>query len=116
MHKILFASLLCSLSIASFAGSRMPQPNPPPTVQVEIAKGFNTIQCQEFPTQQQKVDEIHKQLKAANITTYNTRITNDGRMYPAMCGSPMGYLAVFKIAEKDLQTSQQFGFYLYKSP
>lgn len=116
MHKILFTTVLCSLSLTSFAGSRMPQPASVATVQVDIAKGFSTIQCQQYPTEQQKLDELHKQLKVANIMTYNARITDDGRMYPAVCGGQMGHLAVFKIAEKDLKNSQQLGFVLYQAP
>lgn len=110
MHKILFTTVFCSLSLTSFAGSRMPQPASVATAHVEIAKGFSTIQCQQYPTQQQKLDELHKQLKSANIMTYNARITDDGRMYPAVCGGQMGHLAIFKIAEKDLKSAQQLGF------
>lgn len=110
MSKLLLSSLLCTLSIASFAASRMPQPTTVDSIYVEIAKNFNTIQCQEFPTQQQKLDEVHKQLKSANIMSYNARISDDGRMYPTVCGGQMGHLAIFKIAEKDLKSAQQLGF------
>ena len=114
MHKLLMTSLLCSLSLTSFAGSRMPQPTLVETIHIEIAKAFSTTQCQSYPTQQQKVDELNKQLKSANIISYNARVTDDGRMYPAACNLPMGYLAVFKIAEKDLKAAQQLGFSLYQ--
>lgn len=115
MSKLLLSSLLCTLSVASFAASRMPQPTTVDSIYVEIAKNFNTIQCQEFPTQQQKLDELHKQLKAANISTYQARITDDGRVYPAVCGSQIGHRAVFQIAQKDLQKSQSLGFSVYKA-
>jgi hypothetical protein len=113
MYKIFLTGLLCSVSISSFAGSRMPQPDPPTTIHVEIAKGFNTIQCQEYPTQQQKLAEMQKQLKAINIQTYTARVESDGRMYPSVCGGQMGHLAVFKISEKDLERSLKLGYNRY---
>ena len=116
IYKTLISTLLCSLSLNSFAGSRMPQPNEKLNNSIEIAKGFSTIQCQEYPSPQQKLDELKKQLKAANIQTYQARIASDGRMYSAVCGGQTGHLAVFTITEKNFKPSQALGYERYVQP
>ena len=59
------------------------------------------------------LDEMEKELRAANIAVQAKAKKADGIQHPQMCGASTGMMNVYRIKTSDLEKARVLGFVLY---
>jgi len=59
------------------------------------------------------LDEMEKELRAADIAVQAKAKKTDGIQHPQMCGASTGMMNVYRIKTSDLEKARVLGFVLY---
>jgi hypothetical protein len=74
---------------------------------VFVAKSDESLQC----NASSGVSLVDMQTQLNNIVIYSSTKKADGAMHLTLCGTPVGMLNVYEIAETDLQSAVYLGFF-----
>ena len=78
---------------------------------IEVAKYDGSLQCEmDRPV---SLDEMEKELRAANIAVQAKAKKADGIQHPQMCGASTGTMNVYRINTSDWEKARVLGFVLY---
>lgn len=78
---------------------------------IEVAKYDGSLQCE--MGRPVSLDEMAKELRAANIAVLAKAKKADGIQHPQMCGASTGMMNVYRIETSDLAKARALGFVLY---
>jgi hypothetical protein len=78
---------------------------------IEVAKYDGSLQCE--MGRPVSLDEMEKELHAANIAVRGKAKKADGIQHPRMCGASTGTMNVYRIKTSDLEKARVVGFVLY---
>ena len=78
---------------------------------IEVAKYDGSLQCE--MGRPVSLDEMEKELGAANIAVQAKAKKADGIQHPRMCGASTGTMNVYRINPSDLEKARALGFVLY---
>jgi hypothetical protein len=78
---------------------------------IEVAKYDGSLQCE--MGRPVSLDEMEKELRAANIAVQGKAKKADGIQHPRMCGASTGTMNVYRIKTSDLEKARVVGFVLY---
>jgi hypothetical protein len=78
---------------------------------IEVAKYDGGLQCE--MGRPVSLDEMGKELRAANIAIEAQAKKADGIQHPRMCGASTGMMNVYRIRTSDLEKARALGFVLY---
>jgi hypothetical protein len=78
---------------------------------IEVAKYDGSLQCE--MGQPVSLDQMEKELRAANIAVGARAKKADGIRHPRMCGASTGTMNVYRINASDLEKARALGFVLY---
>ena len=78
---------------------------------IEVAKYDGSLQCE--MGRPVSLDEMEKELRAANIAIQAKAKKADGIRHPQMCGASTGMMNVYRIKTSDLEKARVLGFVLY---
>ena len=59
------------------------------------------------------LDDMEKELRAANIAVEGKAKKADGIQHPQMCGASTGMMNVYRIQRSDFEKARALGFVLY---
>ena len=78
---------------------------------IEVAKYDGSLQCE--MGRPVSLDEMEKELRAANIAVQAKAKKADGIRHPQMCGASTGTMNVYRINRSELEKARVLGFVLY---
>ena len=78
---------------------------------IEVANYDGSLQCE--MGQPVSLDQMEKELRAANIVVEARAKKADGIQHPQMCGASTGIMNVYRIKTSDLENARVLGFVLY---
>jgi len=78
---------------------------------IEVAKYDGSLQCE--MGRPVSLDEMEKELRAADIAVQAKAKKTDGIQHPQMCGASTGMMNVYRIKTSDLEKARVLGFVLY---
>jgi hypothetical protein len=78
---------------------------------IEVAKYDGSLQCE--MGKPVSLDEMEKELRAANIAVQAKAKKADGIQHPQMCGASTGTMNVYRITTSDWEKARVLGFVLY---
>jgi hypothetical protein len=78
---------------------------------IEVAKYDGSLQCE--MGRPVSLDEMEKELRAANIAVQAKAKKADGIRHPQMCGASAGTMNVYRINRSELEKARVLGFVLY---
>ena len=78
---------------------------------IEVAKYDGSLQCE--MGRPVSLDEMEKELRAANIAVQAKAKKADGIQHPQMCGASTGKMNVYRINTSDWEKARVLGFVLY---
>ncbi|PYQ09429.1 MAG: hypothetical protein DMH00_13040, partial [Acidobacteria bacterium] len=78
---------------------------------IEVAKYDGSLQCE--MGRPVSLDEMEKELRAANIAVQAKAKKADGIQHPQMCGASTGTMNVYRINTSDWEKARVLGFVLY---
>jgi hypothetical protein len=78
---------------------------------IEVAKYDGSLQCE--MGRPVSLDEMEKELRAANIAVQGKAKKADGIQHPRRCGASTGTMNVYRIKTSDLEKARVVGFVLY---
>ena len=78
---------------------------------IEVAKYDGSLQCE--MGRPVSLDEMEKELRAANIAVEGKAKKADGIQHPQMCGASTGMMNVYRIPRSDFEKARALGFVLY---
>jgi len=78
---------------------------------IEVAKYDGSLQCE--MGRPVSLDEMEKELRAANIAVEGKAKKADGIQHPRMCGASTGTMNVYRIQRSDFEKARALGFVLY---
>ena len=78
---------------------------------IEVAKYDGSLQCE--MGRPVSLDEMEKELRAANIAIQAKAKKADGIRHPQMCGASTGTMNVYRINTSDWEKARVLGFVLY---
>ena len=78
---------------------------------IEVAKYDGSLQCE--MGKPVSLDEMEKELRAANIAVQAKAKKADGIQHPQMCGASTGGMNVYRINTSDWEKARVLGFVLY---
>ena len=78
---------------------------------IDVAKYDGSLQCE--MGQPVSLDQMEKELRAANIAVGARAKKADGIQHPRMCGASTGTMNVYRINTSDLEKARALGFVLY---
>ena len=78
---------------------------------IEVARYDGSLQCE--MGRPVSLDEMEKELRAANIAVQAKAKKADGIQHPQMCGASTGTMNVYRITTSDWEKARVLGFVLY---
>lgn len=78
---------------------------------IEVAKYDGSLQCE--MGRPVSLDEMEKELRAANIAVQAKAKKADGIRHPQMCGASTGTMNVYRINRSELEKARVLGFVFY---
>ena len=78
---------------------------------IEVAKYDGSLQCE--MGRPVSLEEMEKELRAANIAVQAKAKKSDGIQHPQMCGASTGTMNVYRINTSDWKKARVLGFVLY---
>jgi hypothetical protein len=78
---------------------------------IEVAKYDGSLQCE--MGRPVSLNEMEKELRAANIAVQAKAKKSDGIQHPQMCGASTGRMNVYRINTSDWEKARVLGFVLY---
>ncbi len=78
---------------------------------IEVAKYDGSLQCE--MGRPVSLDEMEKELRAANVAVQAKAKKADGIQHPQMCGASTGTMNVYRINTSDWEKARVLGFVLY---
>ena len=78
---------------------------------IEVAKYDGSLQCE--MGRPVSLDEMEKELRAADIAVQAKAKKTDGIQHPQMCGASTGTMNVYRINTSDWEKARVLGFVLY---
>jgi hypothetical protein len=78
---------------------------------IEVAKYDGSLQCE--MGRPVSLDEMEKELRAANIAVEGKAKKADGIRHPQMCGASTGTMNVYRIQRSNFEKARALGFVLY---
>jgi hypothetical protein len=78
---------------------------------IEVAKYDGSLQCE--MGRPVSLDDMEKELRAANIAVQAKAKKADGIQHPQMCGASTGTMNVYRINTSDWEKARVLGFVLY---
>jgi len=78
---------------------------------IEVAKYDGSLQCE--MGRPVSLDEMEKELRAADIAVQAKAKKADGIQHPQMCGASTGMMNVYRIKTSDLEKARVLGFVVY---
>jgi len=78
---------------------------------IEVAKYDGSLQCE--MGRPVSLNEMEKELRAANIAVQAKAKKSDGIQHPQMCGASTGRMNMYRINTSDWEKARVLGFVLY---
>jgi hypothetical protein len=78
---------------------------------IEVAKYDGSLQCE--MSRPVSLEDMEKELRAANIAVQAKAKKADGIQHPQMCGASTGTMNVYRINTSDWEKARVLGFILY---